>query len=890
MGILDETRRGGHLGDDHGFVGLQAVDAHLSILVTAIDAVGIADDGTVGVGHLELGVLQGNAGICGAHLADQEGAVRGVFKADGDHRLLAAVRQEHRLGGLEDGIIVPGIDLLHEVGAWVEPRPHTRSIGAGFLLPDDGAARARRAAQPAQLEGDAAQRLMADGIVLLDHDRVFGHIFELNLVGFARFQVNILRIGRFDGEAGGALQFADAVPSGVDVLQDDLAGLVGVEHAQVVELAGDGVVAAPPDLEFDIGDGALCDAVHLQNFEGGLDDIGELQGGGAVFLQLDDVHRVIMDIIGGRFHLENLVGPGPEVLPENDPIGPSLPLVGKAAVHLLNLEGNALDELARLGVPLHEAQARQGGVDEVHHDILVLGGVDPHGFAVVGIHDPGGGHRRLLDFVAPTRQGLQHGFAVRPGDHIVLVADVDPADVEGGVGDRVAGLRVPLLDGEGALVVVDLSDHDGLLALEILCVHMDANGGFVAVEARWGGHLHKFVMALGDVGHRDGAIRTGFLGGDDLSVTQDKKNSASQGAAALIHLLQLNLHLGAVLKYQTDIVLPIPHEGLLYFGDIGAEDESLRGSDFLGQKAARGQFGEVQLRLGDVAAVPGDVLAEEASAVVQLDAGDADHRAGDAHSGVITIHLADGAVALFFIGLVVEGEGVCHGAIGHHRHCLGDGLGHVPLRHSLLSDGVLARGEAVCLGQRQGAVRAGGFCHREGAGIGSALHLEGDPAQGLVCACLQLFDGELHTRLLVSFIRDSDQKPLHGHPGLARQHPGLGFIPVIQPQVVVVVILGMVQHQVDPGGDIVIGGVAGDTAVGAVNNTVRPDFTPIRDERGLAVSVVVELHCSDKLLRRLLNKAFPVSGDVLDDAVLIVPAHRLPHHEPDVGPVVTPGF
>ena len=136
--------------------------------------------------------------------------------------------------------------------------------------------------------------------------------------------------------------------------------------------------------------------------------------------------------------------------------------------------------------------------------------------------------------------------------------------------------------------MVDLGDHNGLLPLEILSVHMDANGGFVAVHASRGGHLHKLIVALGDVADGDGAIRLGLLGGDNLAVPQHQKNGPGQGLATLVHLLQHDLDLGRIFKNQADIGFAVPHEGLLDLGHVRAEDEALRWGDLLRQKRPGG--------------------------------------------------------------------------------------------------------------------------------------------------------------------------------------------------------------------------------------------------------------------------------------------------------------
>ena len=151
-------------------------------------------------------------------------------------------------------------------------------------------------------------------------------------------------------------------------------------------------------------------------------------------------------------------------------------------------------------------------------------------------------------------------------------------------------------------------------------------------------------------------------------------------------------------------MFPVPHEGLLDLGHIGAEDEPLGRGDLLREVRPGGQLGEVQILFEDIPAVLGSVLSEEAAAIVQLDGGNADDRAGDAYGGAVTVHLADGAGA----GgsrcrgwLVVEGEGVGGGAVGHDRHHLGGGLGYIALRDGLLGDEVLAGFEVVrFLGER----------------------------------------------------------------------------------------------------------------------------------------------------------------------------------------------
>ena len=81
------------------------------------DAVAVPNQCAVRVGDLEFRVGEGHTGVHGTDLADQQDAVRGVVKADGDHTLLTAVRQIDRFRGVDDAVPIGGVNLLHDIGA-----------------------------------------------------------------------------------------------------------------------------------------------------------------------------------------------------------------------------------------------------------------------------------------------------------------------------------------------------------------------------------------------------------------------------------------------------------------------------------------------------------------------------------------------------------------------------------------------------------------------------------------------------------------------------------------------------------------------------------------------------------------------------------------------------
>ena len=102
---------------DDALAGFQAGDADLAMLIRPEDAVAVPNQRTVRIGDLKFRVGKGHAGVHGTDLADQQNAVRGVVKADGDHALLTAVRQIDRFRCVDDGVPIGRVNLLHDIGA-----------------------------------------------------------------------------------------------------------------------------------------------------------------------------------------------------------------------------------------------------------------------------------------------------------------------------------------------------------------------------------------------------------------------------------------------------------------------------------------------------------------------------------------------------------------------------------------------------------------------------------------------------------------------------------------------------------------------------------------------------------------------------------------------------
>ncbi|CAN4002422.1 Stage 0 sporulation A-like protein, partial [Dysosmobacter welbionis] len=218
LGINDIAVRSLRFRHNDALAGLQAGDADLAVFVRPEDAVAVSDQRTVRVGDLEFRVGEGHAGVYGTDLADQQDAVRGVVKADGDNTLLTAVRQVDRFRCVDDGVPIGGVNLLHDIGAGGQARPDGGTVLAGDLLPDGRAACAGGAAQKPQLEGAARECRMGHAVILLNNDGVQRGILEGQGLALAAVEDDLLGGGFLHLETGSGFHFRHGVRAGIEPL------------------------------------------------------------------------------------------------------------------------------------------------------------------------------------------------------------------------------------------------------------------------------------------------------------------------------------------------------------------------------------------------------------------------------------------------------------------------------------------------------------------------------------------------------------------------------------------------------------------------------------------------------------------------------------------------
>src|SRR5699024_2501765 len=127
-------------------------DPDLTVLVSPVDTVAIANQGTIRVGDLELRIRQRDGGVDRTNLPDEQDTIRHILKPDSDDTLLAAVRQVDRLRGLDDTVPICWIHLFQNIVARLQPGPDGGAVLAGDFLANHGTASARGAAEEPQLE------------------------------------------------------------------------------------------------------------------------------------------------------------------------------------------------------------------------------------------------------------------------------------------------------------------------------------------------------------------------------------------------------------------------------------------------------------------------------------------------------------------------------------------------------------------------------------------------------------------------------------------------------------------------------------------------------------------------------------------------------------------
>ena len=606
------------------------------------DAVAVPNQCAVRVGDLEFRVGEGHAGVHGTDLADQQDAIRGVVKTDSDHTLLTAVRQIDRFGGVDDGVPIGRVNLLHDIGAAFQPRPDGGAVLAGDLLPDGRAAGAGGAAQKPQLEGAAGERLMGHAVILLNNDGIQRGILEGQGLALAAVEDDLLGGGFLHLETGSGFHFGHGVRAGIEplalLMEPDLT--LGVcEDISVIDGAGGfgGCAAAGvSDVEFGSLHRSTRYAVLLVDGELGhfpipKSDIHLVTGVQADGLLPVGVFAGQVVRSGNRFFCNFVTAGGHAV--RHRAVRTGGPIGGEITVDALYGEHGAGDGLGILRVDFGDGQP--GHFQVFKYEVLIVTGAKVNGLDRLAAHHIGGRDGCFLYLIAVHRDSGENRLAVRPSGDVLMIAVMDALDLKDRAGDGLLGLLIQLLDGQiRELLVFGRYGHSAA-ASDSGLIHMGADRGGQLGVGGGGADLHKGVHSLRHMGDGDLAGGVRGLRADQLAVPEDMEYRAGEGAVGIVQLDELDLYLRVIFKNERYVGFAVPIEFLTDFAGVLAQRVAVGRRHFFGNVAADGHG--IPRHIRERAARAGGIGAGE----IVIHTGDLDDRARKTSGRIVRVHLAD---------------------------------------------------------------------------------------------------------------------------------------------------------------------------------------------------------------------------------------------------------
>ena len=341
---------GAHLFYDQRGAGIDTFNQEGTCAVGGELAVGITHHGAIRGGDEELYVGQGFLRHT-VDLFDQQSALGRVAEVQLYHILILAAD----IGGLgrsvNDVAAVTG-QFLHDIGAFIEPSDGEASAGRSLIGANDCTAGAGSAGEVLDLEYGVLHSLSGDGIKLEDNQRAERSILESNNLALAGLDEDFLHGRIFDPIPGHRLQFSDFVPAIFQVGDLELAVLVGIEIAEVIDLAAFGIVAGIGHLELCTLQWLTRDAANLIDSQAGLLMVFKVHRVVAVGIESHKLTGSIQQIRGRNRLLGNLIDAGKQVLQLCTAVRSGADLIDAVAVSGTDDEYGVGDGLAGVGIVL----------------------------------------------------------------------------------------------------------------------------------------------------------------------------------------------------------------------------------------------------------------------------------------------------------------------------------------------------------------------------------------------------------------------------------------------------------------------------------------------------------------------------------------------------------
>ena len=428
---------------------------------------------------------------------------------------------------------------------------------------------------------------MGHTVVLLNDDGIERHIFKGDRLALAAMEDDLLGGGFFHLESRGGPHLGDGVLSGIEPLallvKPDLALGIGQDLTEVDGAGGLRrlAIAHISHMEKRPLDGSAGNTVYLVDsqlrglpiFEGQCLFFPCVEGYGLL-----PVSILVRQIVRGRDrHFHDLIAAGDQ--PELDRA--ILASGHIAAVIVVDADDteHSIGDLDRRIIRIHlgDGQLRLLQVIEYQFSAVAGAKVDGLGGGAadhIGIRDRDLGHG-----IAVHGNAGQDGLTVGAGDYILMVAVLDALDLKVSTRDAIAGLLIPLEDGEIRQPLIHCGHSDCTATIYCGLIHM-GNDWLCQAGVRFGSiDLYKGVHALGHIRDGDDAIPVRFFRCDDLAILDDVEHRAGERGVAVVQLDEAHLYLGVILKYQGHIGLTVPYKTLLDLAGVLADGVPLRGCD-----------------------------------------------------------------------------------------------------------------------------------------------------------------------------------------------------------------------------------------------------------------------------------------------------------------------
>ena len=337
------------------------------------------------------------------------------------------------------------------------------------------------------------------------------------------FQIELGDPAALNAEALGCGLLHQLVPATVYVGDGDFTIGGRCEHAEVVDLAGGGIVRAVIDMELGVGKIISGDAVPLQNRQGGLDRVEKGHRAGAACFQIDFLWDLRENDMGRHIFLRDAIAAHGDGIEEDAPRAVRRGAGGVAAVDLLNEIGHALDRLSVGDVFLDDLKIRLFIVNE--DGFGGLAGAQRHGLLRIA-HDVRLRNGFLAHHIDACGKCRKRCGAIRPGRDGGGIAAGNGLNGKDRASDGLAAHGVALDDLHIGLFVVDR--RNGVFAVTLSYIYVHAlRRGIDAIAVRCG-CLDKTPKAGRGVLDIDLALSIGDVAADDLPVEIDAETCAGE--------------------------------------------------------------------------------------------------------------------------------------------------------------------------------------------------------------------------------------------------------------------------------------------------------------------------------------------------------------------------